>query len=288
MKAKGRSNLFYLYLVIPLLVILGALLLYPMIYTVCLSFYKHSPVYGTSFIGGSNYIKLLQQRLFLATIGRTFVYMGGVVVMNFLIGLGFAFLTYKGGKGSGVLRTILILPMLFIPAAGANAWALMLSEEMGLINNILSFLGLPRKMWLASPMNALLAVMITDIWSWTPFVYLILLAALQSLPREPLEAAEIDGASWFQKLGYITLPMMKPAIIITLIIKGVDTFRTFDYIWIMTRGGPGNSTQVLSTLIFMQAFQNFRFGRASTMSTIALLLAFTVAIPFLFILKEKK
>jgi multiple sugar transport system permease protein len=186
-----------------------------------------------------------------------------------------------------MLRVILILPILFIPAAAGMTWALLYDGEVGLINHFLRSIGLKPKMWLASGSTGFPAVMITDIWAWTPFSYLILLAGLQSLPTEPFEAAEVDGASSLQRFWHLTLPMMKPIIAIVTVIRSLHTFRTFVFIWTMTRGGPGDSTQVMSTLIFVRAFRNFRYGLGSTMAVITLLIAVVLSLFLIALFKER-
>lgn len=277
----------YSLMIIPVLVAVALFFVYPLVRVFYLGFFRASPVYGTKFVGFGNYIQIFADRAFILTIVRNLVYVGVVVGANFLIGMGFALLTYKEVRGVKILRIILIVPMLFIPAAAAITWALLYDEEIGLINHFLKFIGLGSRMWLASGKTGFPAVMITDVWAWTPFVYLILLAGLQSLPQEPFEAAEIDGASSLQKFCYVTLPMMKPAVTVAIIMKSLDTFRTFVYMWIMTRGGPGDSTQVLSTLIFAKAFRHFRYGIGSSMGVITVLLAFVLAFTLIIAFREK-
>ena len=165
-----------------------------------------------------------------------------VVTANFVIGMTLALLTYKEARGVRVLRLIYTLPMMFIPSATAITWALLYNEEFGLINHFLKLFGVTPRMWLAQGSTGFIAVMITDIWGWVPFMYLILLAGLQSLPNEPMEAAKIDGAGSWKTFWYVTLPMLKPTIAIGITLKTMGVFKTFEYIWIMTKGGPGDET----------------------------------------------
>jgi len=278
---------FHYLMIVPTLVVVGMFFVYPLVQTFYLSFFSYSPIYGKKFLGLTAYSRVLSDKTFIDTILRNLIYVGVVVGVNLFIGMGYALLTYKAAKGIRILRIILVMPILFIPAAAAITWSLLYDGQIGLINHFLKSIGLGGRMWLASGRTAFPAVMVTDIWGWTPFVYLVLLAGLQSLPVEPLEAAEIDGASSFQKFWYVVLPMMKPVIAVATVIKSLDTFRTFVFMWTMTMGGPGDSTQVLSTLIFARAFRQFKYGLGSTMATITFLVAMVLSISLITVFKER-
>lgn len=279
---------FHYLMIVPTLVVVGMFFVYPLAQTFYLSFFSYSPIYGKKFLGLTAYSRVLSDKTFIDTILRNLIYVGVVVGVNLLIGMGYALLTYKAARGIRILRIILVIPILFIPAAAAVTWSLLYGEQIGLINHFLEIIGLGRRTWLASGRTGFPAVMVTDIWGWTPFVYLILLAGLQSLPVEPLEAAEIDGASSFKKFWYVILPMMKPVIAVATVIKSLETFRTFVFMWTMTMGGPGDSTQVLSTLIFAKAFRQFKYGLGSTMATIAFLIAMALSFFLITIFKERQ
>ena len=156
----------------------------------------------------------------------------------------------------------------------------------GTVNHILDFFGLDRFAWLASGKMAIYGVMFADIWSWTPWMFLILYGGLRTLPTEPMEAAEIDGASTWRILWNIILPLLSPVIIIAITLKSIDTFKTFDYVWIMTRGGPGGSSHIASTYIYETAMNNLNYGYGAAMAIIVLLICFMMAIGFIFILKK--
>lgn len=275
---KNNIKITYTFMIVPALIVASVLFFYPVIRTFYLSLYEYSPVFNVDrFNGLNNYFQIFNGSTFRLTILRTIIYTIGVVGADFLIGMGFALLTYKRFKGVKIVRTILTIPMLFIPAAAGITWTLLYNEDIGVINIFLRSIGLKGKMWLAFSNSALPAIMITDIWAWTPFMYLILLAGLQSLPLSPFEAAKVEGASSFQRFWYLTLPMLKPVITIGIIIKSLDTFRTFVYVWVMTRGGPGDASQVLSTLIYRKIFMDFNFGFGSSMAVVAFIFAFIIA-----------
>ncbi|MFQ6066337.1 MAG: carbohydrate ABC transporter permease [bacterium] len=277
----------YLLMVIPLLVVIAIFFVYPLTQIFYLSFYEYTPLVEKKFLGFGAYARVLSDEVFIATILRSLIFVGVTVGANLMIGMGFALLTYKEVPGVKLLRTILIIPMLFIPAASAITWSLLYNEQIGLINHFLKAIGIRPREWLAHGSTAFPAVMVADIWGWLPFVYLILLAGLQSLPTECFEAADIDGASAWQKFWHVTLPMMEPIIAIATILKSLDAFRTFVYMWVMTRGGPGDSTQVLSTLIFSKAFRLFKYGSGSTMAAITWAMAFVMSLAFLLVFRER-
>lgn len=284
---QKRKMPVYLLMAIPLLAVIAIFFVYPLAHIFYLSFFEYTPLVAKKFLGLRAYARVLSDEVFIATIFRNLIFVGVTVGANLIIGMGFALLTYKEVPGVKLLRTILIVPMLFIPAASAITWSLLYNEQIGLINHFLKTIGVRPREWLAHGSTAFPAVMVADIWGWLPFVYLILLAGLQSLPTECFEAADIDGASAWQKFWHVTLPMMKPIIAIATILKSLDAFRTFVYMWVMTRGGPGDSTQVLSTLIFSKAFRLFKYGSGSTMAAITWAMAFAMSLALLLVFRER-
>lgn len=284
---KKRKIPVYLLMATPLLAVIAIFFVYPLAQIFHLSFFQYTPLVVKKFLGLRAYARVLSDEVFIATIFRNLIFVGVTVGANLIIGMGFALLTYKEVPGVKLLRTILIIPMLFIPAASAITWSLLYNEQIGLINHFLRAIGIGPRMWLAKGTTAFPAVMVADIWGWLPFVYLILLAGLQSLPTECFEAADIDGASAWQKFWHVTLPMMKPIIAVATILKSLDAFRTFVYMWVMTRGGPGDSTQVLSTLIFSKAFRLFKYGMGSTMAAITWAMAFAMSLALLLVFRER-
>ena len=154
----------------------------------------------------------------------------------------------------------------------------MYNYDIGVINNVANSLHILRVDWLGDPKMALISVLITDIWAWTPWMFLILLAGLEGLPAETIEAARIDGASGLRLIWMIMLPMMRPIYQVAISLKAIDTFRTFDYVWVMTGGGPGSSSDILSTYIYKSAFKNLAYGYSAAISLVVLV--FTVALSF--------
>jgi multiple sugar transport system permease protein len=181
-------------------------------------------------------------------------------------------------RGANILKVVAILPMLLMPAAASTIWVMMYNYDFGIVNHVLEAAGFHRQLFLSQQKTAFYAVVFVDVWAWTPFLFLIFLAGLKSLPEEPFEAARIDGASGWQLFRLITLPLLKPVIVVGLLIKVLDTLRAFDYIWVMTKGGPGNSSQILSTITYRYAFKQFQFGLGASMCVLILLISLLLAL----------
>jgi len=276
-------------MVVPVFVTFGLLLVYPLAYGFYISLRDYNIVRQIDkFVLFKNYIELFHDKVFLASVYRNLIYVGGVVAANFLVGLGMALLINKGFKGRSVVTLLLILPMLLVPSTAAVLWRFLYDIEFGSINHILDFLGLGRHSWLGSKNTALYAVMVADIWASTPYVFLILLAGLRSLPQDCFEAARMDGASSWQLFRYITLPLLFPIIMIVVIFKTVDTFKAFDYLWVMTRGGPGRSSHIISTYTYEHAFQYYEFGSGASMSIFTTIIILMIVMLFMVILAKKR
>ena len=283
--AKGTRLLVGALLALPFFY-LAVFYAYPIYKIVALSLRDFEPAYGIDdYVGLGNYTDLLGDAETWAHILRTFVYTFVCVGVSVVLGLAFALLTsamaQAFSEASGrVLRQIIIAPMILIPAAAGVMWTFAYTEHYGWVNHLLNLVGLPGYPWLVSD-AAFYLVMVTDVWGWTPFLYLILLAALQSLPHEPIEAARVDGASAWQTFWHVVLPMLKPVIIIAVTLKTLDTYRAFDYLWIMTRGGPGTSSTTLNIAVYKTAFMDLQFGRASALGVITMIFPVLVVTAFL-------
>jgi multiple sugar transport system permease protein len=265
---------------------LAIMYIYPLSQLVSLSFRDFQPAFATDdYVGWQNYQEILREPSGRMAILRTFIYTGICVSMSFLLGLLYALLTISVGetlspRWSTALRQLIILPMIFIPSAAAVMWSFAYTEHYGWVNHLLHLLSLTTYPWLASD-AAFFLVMLTDIWGWTPFMYLILLAGLQTLPPEPLDAAKVDGAGAWQTFWYVTLPLLRPVVLIALTIKTLDTYRAFDYLWIMSKGGPGETSTTLSIMTYKVAFQRQEFGMASAYGVVTILFPLLVVILFL-------
>lgn len=286
---KNYQRKIAIYLTIPSIVVTIVLLAIPIAYGFFLSFTNLDLIKRTNdFIGLKNYLKAFNDTALYMSIFRNIIYVVIVVIFNFLFGFFMAFICYQKFIGNRVLRFIIILPMLLIPTAAAVLWRFLYNYDIGLINSLLTTMNLSRIGWLISPKFALLSVILTDIWAWTPWMFLILLAGMENLDTQVLEAANIDGASQFQVVKNIMLPIMSPVIIIAVSLKAIETFRTFDYVWVMTSGGPGGSSDITSTFIYKQAFKHLQYGYSSALSFIvmAILVLLTIFVVKNLIVKE--
>lgn len=243
----------------------------PLVQVVYLSLFDYNIMRFTNqYVGLGNYAKILRDTDFGWALLRTWWYVAAVVGTDFVYGFLVALLAWQLPLGwSKVFRAIVILPMLLIPAAAAMLWrSVIYTPPYAIFDRLF---GLPMSVSvLASPKTSLWGIILTAIWGWSPWVFLLLLAGLEGLPTEPQEAARIDGASFPQQVWYIVLPMMKPVIFITLSLKAVDSFLSFTFPWIMTEGGPGGSSHVLSTYIFEQAFKFLDYGYGSSLGVVML------------------
>src|SRR5215216_6645059 len=265
----------------PALAVLLSLSIYPLIYSITISLQRETSSGVVWTLG--NFTRLVSDNFFLTAMAHTFVYAVGALSCEFLLGLGLALLLNAKMQGRGLFRASLLVPMMLPSVVVGVVWRLMLNPDFGAINGTLKQFGINTESltWTASPKLAMLSVIAVDVWQWTPFVFLVLLAGLQAIPQEPYEAARIDGSSAWQTFRHITLPLLKPAILIALLLRTMDLLRVFDQIFILTEGGPGFATETISLYIYRTAFRFFDFGYAAAMSFV--LLALTNVISALYI-----
>ncbi len=280
MLQRRRTYLF----VLPALVVIVALIAFPLGKLIHLSSMQYDLMKGVIRpVGWANYQKTLSNPEFLRSVLRTFMYVVVVVAVNFILGLVMALVVNRPFRGNRVFQAMLMLPMLVIPTAASVLWRFMYNPTIGPLNAILKAFHLPQVQWLSNSTTAIWFIMLVDIWAWTPWMFLVLYAGLKALAQEPIEAARIDGASGWQVLRYITLPMLRPIIFVAVSLKFIDTFRVFGYPWVMTEGGPGGSSHVMSTYIYQLAFRNLKYGLSSSMAVIAMLVALTASSLFLYL-----
>ena len=261
-------------------------LLYPIGYMVWASFLDWNPsqrIGEADFIGFQNYINLWNSDSFWESFWVTIRFAAIVVSIEMVIGVGLALLLDRQLKGMSVLRTIFILPMMIAPIVVGLMWRYMYHPQVGVFNRWLSDLGLPTIPFLSDSGWAFASVVIADIWQWTPFIFILALAALQSLPRSAIEAARVDGATPMQQILYIKLPLMMPVLIVTCLLRLIDAFKVLEVILVMTNGGPGLSTEILALRISRTASEFRQLGEAAAMSNYLLILLMIItAIMFVY------
>ncbi len=256
-------------------------LLYPILYSIYTSFFDWrmgQSIDTATFAGVSNYIWLLGNDQVWESFQVTIVFALSVVVIELLLGIGLALMLERPIRGMSVFRTIFILPMMIAPIVVGLIWRYMYNPQFGIFNLTLKSWGLSSVPWLSSPDMALISVIIADVWQWTPFIFILSLAALQSLPQSAIEAARIDGANVWQTILHIKLPLMMPVIIVAGLLRLIDAFKVLEVIFILTDGGPGLSTEILSLHIYKTAFIDFELGRAAALSNLLLILVMLITI----------
>lgn len=264
----------YLFLA-PAVVVMAVALLYPIGYMVWASFLNWNPsqrIGEADFVGLKNYIDLLGDAAFRESFGVTIKFAAVVVVSEMILGVGLAMLLDRKLRGMTVLRTIFILPMMIAPIVVGLMWRYMYHPSVGIFNRTLKSMGFNPIPWLSDGDWAFASIVIADIWQWTPFIFILSLAALQSLPQSAMEAARIDGATGWQLIWYIKLPLMLPVLIVTALLRLIDAFKVLEVILVMTNGGPGLSTEILALRISRTASEFRELGTAAAMSNLLLIL----------------
>lgn len=281
----GERTLPFL-LLAPTLLVLVALSIYPLVYAVRVSLQAGAqPRWSTD-----NFARLFSDSFFLSALLHTLVYAAAALTCEFLLGLGLAVLFNQEMRGRSVFRAALLVPMMLPPVVVGVVWRLALNPNFGAINGTLKSMGVNTESltWTASPRLAFLSVIAVDVWQWTPFVFLILLAGLQAIPQEPYEAARMDGSSSWQTFRFITLPLLKPAILIVLLLRTMDLLRVFDQIFILTEGGPGFATETVSLYIYRAAFRFGNFGYAAAMSFVLLIITNAISLIYIRLLQRQE
>lgn len=263
----------------PAMIALIALTAFPTVYMFAAAFVKFDPSapLSSEFVGLDNFLRLFTDDKFHNALINTAVFSIVAVSLEFVLGLGFALLVDTYIRRANFIKTLLILPMMMPTIVVAIVWKLMYQPQFGVLNDILKSIGLPPLLWASSIDTAMMSIIIVDIWEWTPFVFLMCLAGLASLPQEPFEAADIDGASAFQKFRDLTLPFLKPVIVITLLLRTMDAFRLFDQVFILTVGGPAGATETLSFYLYKVTFRFFDIGYAAAISLFMMFVALQLA-----------
>ncbi|MEO8027802.1 MAG: sugar ABC transporter permease [Bryobacteraceae bacterium] len=255
--------------VAPAIGLLAALSIYPLVFSVKVSLTAQAG--GFSF---EHYIRLLTDKFFLISVWQTALYSFFALSIEFLLGLSLALLVDSLARGRAIFRAGLLVPMLLPPVVAAVAWRLIYNPQFGVLNGMLRMAGFDTShlTWTSGEGAAMFSVILVDIWEWTPFLFLLLSAGLQAIPQEPIEAARIDGASRWQILWDVILPLLKPTIALALLLRAMDLMRIFDQIFILTQGGPGFATETVSLYIYRTAFRFYNFGYAAAMSFVGLAL----------------
>jgi len=270
---------------LPAVSILLFFTIFPFLFTVALTFSRVSLVGGLNlrFGGLQNWSRLVHDERFWNSLGNTLFIVAVAVSVEFILGLGLALLTNRPIRGGSIFRTIFLLPMALAPIAIGYIWLMIYHETIGPLNVLLERIGLPAVGWVSNRNVAIYSIIITDIWRWTPFMFIVLLAGLQSLPAEVLEAAQIDGTSGWQLFRYITFPMLLPTATAAIILRTLEAFKIVDEIFIITGGGPGISTESLTLHAYYIGFLSFDLAYGATIAMSLFILVLVVAVSMVWI-----
>ena len=265
----------------PAVVILSIVILAPIAIAIITSFYDYTLINRTldSFIGLRNYFEAVSNEKFIHSAIVTIVFVILVVLFEFIIGFLIAILLNQVERFRNIYYFILLIPLLINPIVVGLIWRMFLHPQLGILNYLISLIGIDPVNWLGDPQNAFITIIFVDIWHQVSFMIILLLAGLASIPEEPYEAARVDGANAFHQFRDITLPYMRPVIIITLLIRLIFALKTYDLIYIMTKGGPGDATDLISYYIYRSAFIGLDLGQAASMSVILLLIVCVIIYP---------
>ncbi|HEY3228739.1 MAG TPA: sugar ABC transporter permease [Roseiflexaceae bacterium] len=279
-RRRGRVSRLPLLLLAPTALFALAVTVFPLGYAAFASIQAFRFGRPVALIGLLNYQNLLADANFRGSVATTLIYTVAATAIEFVLGMALALLLKDDLPLQGIIRSTLIIPMIVAPVVVGIVWRLLYSSDVGLVGYVTQLItGEPISL-LSSPALALPALILVDIWEWTPFMFLILLAGIQSLPQEPFEAARVDGASAWGSFRLLMLPMLRPVIMVAVLIRAMDAFTVFDQVYVLTQGGPGTATEVATLMVYKTAFRfsQIGYGAAMAIALLALVMALSVAI----------
>ena len=259
---------------LPMLLYLVVWRLVPLLYTAYLSLNDWNLVRRSdmTWVGVDNYVRLAADGRFRHSLAVSFGFMFAATAVQTVLGTALAIATDRNFRGRSLVQGALLMPMFLTPVAVGSIWYILYQPSIGPINHLLSLVGVAPVTWLGSPSTALWAIVVADTWQWTPFIYLLVLAALQGIPQSLIEAAQIDRASGWAIIRRIILPLIKGTILVAALLRAMEAFRVFPKIYVMTGGGPGRTTESASLLVYRTAFRLFEVGYAASMTIVMLVL----------------
>lgn len=260
----GRRRSAYIRFVVPAVIVIGAVIVFPWLFSIWMSLNEWQIGSGAArFIGLENFATLAANERFLSSIGRTLYYTALATILPLVLGLFAAVVFNQHFPLRGILRTAYTLPMMATPVAIALVWTMMFHPQIGVLNYLLGLVGLPKSLWVYAPDTVIPALVLVEVWQWTPLVMLIVLGGLASLPIDPYESAVIDGATSLDLFRFITFPLILPYLMVALILRGIDAIKAFDIIYVISSGGPGTASETINLYLYVQAFQFFQIGHSS-------------------------
>lgn len=274
-------------MMLPLLLILVLILAYPLLYSIWISFRNVEILKAdqNDFVGLAQFIKAIQQPLYWTAVKNTFTFLFVAVSLEFVLGFSLALALKKQKRFANFTRAILLTPIFVTPVAVGLMFRFLLNNQLGLIPILLEKIGIQIDYF--GTQTALFTIALIDVWQWTPFVMLMLLAGLESLPKEPYEAAQVEGANSWQIFTKITVPLLKPVILIALLIRSLDALRVFEYVYVITAGGPGTATETLQYYVYKVGFGYYRLSEAAASAWIIVLIIISIIVVLLWLGKRR-
>jgi ABC-type sugar transport system permease subunit len=277
---RGETRLAYA-LVLPAIGTIALVAVFPIAWTVWESLHLHDlrmPWLGRPYVGLANYAEAFGDRRFWSALAHTGVFVVASVTLELTGGLGLALVLDRLSRGASAVRTAVLLPWAIPTVVAALVWRFIFESPGGLANAVVAMTGATPPTWFADAVAAWVPIVLADAWKTTPFVAILLLAGMQSLDRSLFEAAAVDGAGPWRRFSGVTLPLLRPALLVAFLFRTLDAFRVFDVVYVMTGGGPGTATEPIALYTFTTLLQNLRFGYGSALSVIVFLVAFGVAL----------
>ena len=265
----------------PAALVVAAVIVFPWLFTLVMSVYDWKVSGNVYYVGLANYAHLLRDDRFLWAVARTLYFTTAAVVLPVVIGLWAAVCFARKFRLRGAARTAFILPMMATPVAIALVWTMMFHPQLGVLNYLLTLVGLPPSSWVYSSDTVIPTLVMVETWQWTPLVMLIVLGGISSLPVDPYEAAVIDGASGWQMFRFITVPLIWPFIVVATVMRIIDALKAFDTIFVITNGGPGTSSETINMLLYQTAFGYYDLGYASAMVVVFFVLIMLLSLVLL-------
>ena len=269
--------------VVPALIVVLAVIVFPWAFTIWMSLNEWKVGSPTTFVGFANYLRLPNDPRFVEAVGHTIAYTLLSVVLPLILGTFAAVVFHANFAGRGFLRGLFIMPMMATPVAIALVWTMMFHPQLGVLNYLLSLVGLPPQLWVFHPATVIPSLVLVETWQWTPLVMLIVLGGLAAIPSEPYESAVIDGAGRWQVFRYITLPLITPFLFIAAMIRMIDAVKSFDIIFAITQGGPGSASETINLYLYSVAFIYYDLGYGSAIAVVFFILIVMLAAVLLYL-----
>ena len=274
-RAYGRR---YWIFAVPAAAVVLLVILFPWLFTLYMSVHDWKVTGDTPYVGLANYAKMLSDERFLYAVVRTLYFTAASVIAPLILGIWAAVCFSSRFHLQGLARTLFVLPMMATPVAISLVWTMMFHPQLGVLNYLLTSIGLPPSTWVYDASTVIPTLVMVETWQWTPLVMLIVLGGIASLPTDPYEAAILDGASAWQMFRHITLPLVWPFIMVAAVIRLIDALKTFDTIYVITLGGPGTASETINILLYQTAFAYYDLGYGSAMVVVFFVLILLISL----------